>query len=357
MARDSRQQQLRDAKEFAAKHPDVHSVYLGFRHKGGKRTPERCIVFVVAKKLKKSELTPDRLIPSDFEGSRTDVVEVPAYTAESFTTDQRPCPGGYSAGHVNISAGTHGAPCFRGNDGLRKSLSNNHVYAASNDATVGDTILQRGDADGGAVPFQSWATLEAFATINFDGGGGGGGLPPIPDCPIATMFEQAVNWAIRNLTNSRSRIEAFNIDQRARQIVARQAVDQPSPNLIDAAVAVPVDGGMTDDIHIIGPVNGVTDARLGTRVQKTGRTTEHTRGRVVGIDGQVQVNYGGGRVATFDDQLIIEADSGDFSAGGDSGSAIMTMDGYIVGLLYAGGGGQTIANKISHVQAILGVRF
>ena len=68
---------------------------------------------------------------------------------------------------------------------------------------------------------------------------------------------------------------------------------------------------------------------------------------------------GPGRVALFCDQMVIRAPSGDFSAGGDSGSLIWTWDSRRcpVGLLFAGGGGYTIANKIHRVLGSLGVVF
>jgi hypothetical protein len=103
-------------------------------------------------------------------------------------------------------------------------------------------------------------------------------------------------------------------------------------------------------------VLGVRDLILGDAVQKVGRTTERTYGTVEGTDGIVRVSYGDAGIAEFEDQVIIRGEDGEFSAGGDSGSAILTLDGYVGGLLFAGGGGQTIANKFSHVQAFLGVR-
>ena len=74
---------------------------------------------------------------------------------------------------------------------------------------------------------------------------------------------------------------------------------------------------------------------------------------------QLELTYGGGKIATFDNQLEIRADSGEFSAGGDSGSAILTLsdDPYLGGLLFAGGSGITIANRISHVVSLLGLRI
>ncbi|MFQ6040728.1 MAG: hypothetical protein ACE5PV_07720 [Candidatus Poribacteria bacterium] len=51
--------------------------------------------------------------------------------------------------------------------------------------------------------------------------------------------------------------------------------------------------------------------------------------------------------AWFEDQLLITP--GEFSDAGDSGSCILDLDEYIVGLLFAGSATHTIANYIEEV--------
>ncbi len=81
--------------------------------------------------------------------------------------------------------------------------------------------------------------------------------------------------------------------------------------------------------------------------------------RVTAISVTVNVSYGGGRVAKFVNQIAVRAASGDFSQGGDSGSLIWTWDRRRapVGLLFAGGGGTTFANRIGDVLAALDVNL
>ncbi len=71
----------------------------------------------------------------------------------------------------------------------------------------------------------------------------------------------------------------------------------------------------------------------------------------------VNVNYGAPGVAFFTGQIVIGG--GGFSAGGDSGSLIVVErggdKGKAIGLLFAGGGGVTIANPIGEVLAAFGV--
>jgi hypothetical protein len=98
---------------------------------------------------------------------------------------------------------------------------------------------------------------------------------------------------------------------------------------------------------------------LGMQVGKTGRTTQLTRGSITAVGVTVNVNFGGGRVGRFVDQIAIRATSGNFSQGGDSGSLIWTWDARRapVGLLFAGGGGTTFANRITHVLNALDVNI
>src|SRR5205807_2308435 len=86
------------------------------------------------------------------------------------------------------------------------------------------------------------------------------------------------------------------------------------------------------------------ESRFGTLVQKTGRTTGWTTGRITAVNATVDVNYGGGRIARFHDQIITT----NMSAPGDSGSLLLTWDNVAVGLLFAGSGVITIFNQIEN---------
>ena len=90
---------------------------------------------------------------------------------------------------------------------------------------------------------------------------------------------------------------------------------------------------------------------------KYGRTTSQTKGRVTAINVIVNIGYNSG-VARFVNQIVIEP--GSFSAGGDSGSLIVTEikrgnGGEPVGLLFAGSSFVTIANPIDAVLDHYGV--
>jgi len=259
-----------------------------------------------------------RGLPGQLDGMPVDVKVTGRFMALSDpTTRQRPAPLGYSVGHPAITAGSIGGRVVDG-AGALYVLSNNHVLANSNNASIGDPALQPGPYDGGTAPADQIGSLAAFNTIDFSGG----------------------------------------------------------LNTIDAAIALsdatqlgnatPTDDGYgTPSGAIYGDANndGVFDdktALLGLNVQKYGRTTKLTHGQITGINATVDVCYEVFFIfciksARFVDQLIIEP--GSFSGGGDSGSLIVTDDQNKnpVGLLFAGSSTQTIANRIDLVLNNFGV--
>ena len=234
---------------------------------------------------------------------RFDIISTP-------TTRARPAPLGFSVGHPSITAGTIGFRVLKG--GSVYILSNNHVLANSNKASIGDQTLQPGPYDGGSAPNDVIGTLAQFRTIVFNSSNN------TMDAAIAVV-----------------------------------------PNPADLDNKTPLDDGYGQpNATIWGDANndGAFDnvaSLLGVGVQKYGRTTEHTTGTITAINATVTVCYGGviicTKAATFTDQLIV-GQSG-FSAGGDSGSGVVTNDAnrQPVGLLFAGSATQTILNRIDLV--------
>jgi hypothetical protein len=267
------------------------------------------------------------LIPGKVNGVLTDVVEVGIIKA-LHTNRHRPALGGVSIGHVDITAGTLG--CIVRRDGLRYILSNNHVLACSNNAKIGDPILQPGVHDKGAFPEDLIADLTDFVPINFSG------IPS--ECPISGNFTTIIN-SILYMAGSKTRL---------------QGVKQAESNLVDAAIARPLDdGNVNDEIMEIGKIGGVKSAILGMKIQKSGRTTGLTQGEITQVDVSVNVQYGEGKIAQFDDQIM----AGAMSAGGDSGSAVLTENDEVCGLLFAGSDTITVINRIEHVFELLNIHL
>ncbi|UFU02089.1 S1 family peptidase [Ruania suaedae] len=216
----------------------------------------------------------------------------------------RPLRPGLSLAHRDLTAGTLGA-FVTDIDGALFALSNWHVLAGSPRAGAGDPVLQPGPLDGG-TPADRIGVLDAVI--------------PLRPGQVAT-----VDAAL-------ARLEETTVEPR----------------------------------HPGGTVTTSATAQGGERVTKIGRTTGVTTGRISAIElDEVVVDYGPelGQLR-FDNQVEVEGDNGDFSAGGDSGSLIHTTDGVALGLLFAGsetggpgGAGLTYANPIELVLDGLGVQL
>jgi hypothetical protein len=221
-------------------------------------------------------------------------------------------PIGVSTGHPAITAGTIGC---RVTDGTNVyALSNNHVYANENQASIRDNVLQPGHYDGGVNPDDSIGTLFDYEPIEFEYG--------IGESPVNTIDAAIALSSVDLLGN-----------------------------------ATPSDG------YGLPKSNPIKEA-IGMAVMKYGRTTGLTKGKIDSIHATVRVSYDTG-TALFSDQIIITP--GKFSAGGDSGSLIVVNDVTVVGkgknatvavgenhrkpvgLLFAGSQVVTIANRIQDV--------
>ena len=304
---------------------NVVGVGVGVKWSNGEPTGDPALLALVTHKLDKSELETSDLVPPKIKEMQTDVLAIGYPVAgvdepmgagvQTLATRIRPAEGGYSVGHVKITAGTIATCVYEILPGGSRRpthgigippkyyiLSNNHVLANSNAAHAGDPILQPGPFDGGTDPADRIARLSRFVPITFD--------PPVP--------------RIRHR------------------------------NLVDAAIAEGPFHDLDREIYWLGYVRGWRPKRkvsVGTIVQKTGRTTNYTIGRITAVNATVDVGYGGGMVARFSDQIITT----NMSAGGDSGSLVTTPDNVAVGLLFAGSSVATIANQIENVRSLMRV--
>lgn len=179
-------------------------------------------------------------------------------------------------------------------------LSNNHVLARSGQAVNGEDIIQPGLIDVGCVANK--------ATVVGD-------------------FTVAPNLGSSNVDAAIARLRAGTMDS----------------------------SGAILDIGNIS--NVVKEPSVGLAVAKSGRTTGLTTGVIASVGTSVSVQYQKGCnqgkkfMVSYTNQLVITAGSGSFSAGGDSGSLILTNNAchQPVGLLFAGNSTQTIANPINEV--------
>ncbi len=313
--------------------PNVVGVGVGFKETQGKTTGELCVKVLVNRKLATDTLQAEELVPKAFDEIRTDVIEVGELRAfQTPTSRWRPAPGGVSIGHYQITAGTLGCIVRDRDTGERLILSNNHVLANSNNAKIGDAILQPGPYDGGKVATDTIATLLRFIPIQYTTAPG--------TCSTANLYVMLGNMIAIALGSSH-RLEMTKI--------------QATPNKIDAALARPTkDSDVLDEIRNIGAVSGVVDAELGMPLRKSGRTTDFTTDQVRVLDATVTVSYGEGLDASFEEQIV----AGPMSQGGDSGSLVMHGESQnAVGLLFAGSDQSTIMCPIQTVLDLLNVTF
>jgi hypothetical protein len=237
-------------------------------------------------------------------------VEVTGMFVAGGTTDEtRPAPNGYSVGHPNITAGTLGA-VVRDASNQCYILSNNHVLADVNSAAIGDNTLQPGPFDGGQNPQDAIATLADFEPIDLSGGDN------VMDAAISAIFSAA-----------------------------------------DVTGSTPAYGAPSETAY---------KARVGTDVQKFGRTTLWTHGEIDTENVTASICYECAgpfclrckAAATFVNLLSIpdatatdaSGNPANFSDGGDSGSLIVTETGSNpTALLFAGSSTRTLAHPIQPV--------
>lgn len=229
----------------------------------------------------------------------------------------RPALGGTSIGHYRGTAGTLGICCY--DDAVAGMvsagavwaggvsphrfylLSNNHVLANCNEATMGDPILQPAVADGGN---------------------------PVTD---------TIGWL-------------------ARFVPLRFAQDRSyfPLNFVDAAIAEGRFDQLDRRIHWIGDIRRTNPTpKVGSGVHKCGRASQYTTGTIVAVNATVNVNYPGGRIARFAKQIICNG----LSSGGDSGAVVVDLEQRAIGLLFATSPTVSLLNPITLVEQLLGIRI
>lgn len=221
-------------------------------------------------------------------------------------TQTRPIQLGTSGGNVNdksrsfCCSGTLGALVTK--NGTPYVLSNNHVLGRADKALGGEDVSQPGLIDSGCR---------------------------VPSELFVADFSEAAPLGQKNVDAALAAVRAGQVD---------------------------TNGSILD----IGPISSLWETpTLSQAVMKSGRTTGFTTGSVSSISTDVNVQYqsgcGSGKKFTifYNDQIVIGGSG--FSAGGDSGSLIVSNDSCKrpVGLLFAGSSTTTIANPIGDVIAAL----
>jgi hypothetical protein len=186
-------------------------------------------------------------------------------------------------------------------DGQLAILSNNHILARSGSATAGEDDIQPGLIDVGCRASGAHVVADFVGNVVPLGSGLGG----------------------------------HNVDTGV--AIARSGAVSTTGEILDVGV----------------PCNTTQAASIGLAVMKSGRTTGFTTGNIQATNVSVSIQYqkGCNSGKKFTITYTNQISTGAMSAGGDSGSLLVSNDGSPnpVGLLYAGSSSTTIYNPIGDV--------
>lgn len=303
--------------------PNVIAMDIGQRVRDGQQTSEPVVTVYVSRKVDRSLLSEEQLIPPtltiDGAEVHTDVREGEIDEPHVFVPRERPLHGGLSIS-AGGGTGTLGI-CLRPNDRNTYVLSCNHVLATSVPAVLGGNVIQPGALDGGTPTTDVIGTVSRVAPIDFG--------------------STTIN-------------------------VGGVTVTIPNPNRVDAALALvrpDIEGnreifwlGYPQQLLPVAPNIFKLLSLTNRRVCKMGRTTEFTTGIIQSAFFDVTVGpYQNGRNAFFTNQLRIVGENGQtFSERGDSGSVVIDYETREpLGLLFSGGGVHTNANRLYDVLTAL----
>lgn len=329
-----------EAETVLKKYHGVVGVGYGLKEVDGKTTDQISFRVYVKAKRKPEDLNPADVIPKEYKGIPTDVVLViqtkPLHCED--LNQHSPLIGGISITNFktdasnNIEIGTLG--CFATLNGVSGPenvvlLSNNHVLAAIN-AVNGNTIYQpRFIENAGTItvdatqerrnPIGKIHNVGQKAPYSYTYPGEGA-QDYYLDCAIAKLDICISSWCNTNCGVSyKNEIRGLDIGGNSKlEDIARVAQSDLS-------------GG--DYV-----------------VYKVGRTTSKTTGKVID---PIAIEAAGGRF------LLIEATVPDcngilqFSAHGDSGSAVVNAQNKIVALLYGGDASNPARSAACHIQPVM----
>ncbi|MEM9460706.1 MAG: trypsin-like peptidase domain-containing protein [Myxococcota bacterium] len=288
----------------------VQTIGLGFKEVRGELTDELCISISVDRKRPRKSL--DAPVPRQVKipgvGSvTTDVVEIGTLRLNSFTGRVRPAMPGVSIGHANVGSGTLGCVVRRrGDPDSLYVLSNSHVLADSGRADIGDPIFQPGPAD----------------------------KPPSPQTRLGKLAD----------------------------FVEFQYSSQGYPNLVDAAIARVRPDQVRSAIRLTGliPSGIVAASRIKERdrVLRVGRTTNNVFGTVKKTRVKIakKLPRPGSRYRSrvgFREQVECAMPAAD----GDSGAAVLSRSGKLMGLHFMGSASHSLFCPISFVFEALGLEL
>jgi hypothetical protein len=278
---------------------NIVGVGIGERHMAGRTTGEPAVTVYVVVKAPPEQVETAALVPNQYDGVPTDVVESGEFVAAGQRGRFRPATPGVSAAHFRSGAGTLGFVARQ--DAAFCIVSNNHVFARENEGSHGDLILQPSRLDGGTPETDAIGELIAWTPLAFDG----------------------------------------------------------TPTYVDAAIAQTEESLVDEQVPALGGVlYEPLAAEQGFIVRKRGRTTGLTRGHIHDPEATLKVRYRTGSVLLSEQFLVKGLDGVPFSESGDSGSLVVEeRTRQPVGLLCGGSVRFTIVTPIHRVLETLALSF
>ncbi len=230
---------------------------------------------------------------------------------------------------VDCCGGTLGS-LIKDSSGIQYLLSNNHVLARSDQASIGETIIQPGLIEDNCTPYPGGA-VTAVGTLS-------GFVPIKPPAGVTTDVDAAIAQVNPGAVNSSGAILELGSLQ--------------GSTLAAAPPGISSTGGKGEA------------AAVGMTVAKSGRTTGLTCANILAFPLTVKVDYFTNcaettpySTKTYTNQVGIEGNQ--FSDAGDSGSLVVdTATAEPVGLFFAGGQtssgvGEGVANPVGEVLSEL----
>lgn len=295
---------------------NLTGVAVGYRRRGGKATDEPVVTVMVKKKRRPSLVSRRRLIPAqvDVDGTRcpTDVVQAQAVLMSADATPPelpdmfRPLQ--FGCGISNLAdaspdAGTLGAFVRDNTDGTLGFLTANHVIADNNLAPLNDPVFQPAELDDPAnyrvarlkrfVSIVGGATAVDAAIAQLEAGirttrsfGGVEAPAPTVDRPAVGMIVAGDGFGNVWLTRMSTTLTALNV------------------RLLPDDVGANVEAG--------------SPAAM-SKLEKVGRTTGYTSGRVLGTGQTVNVRVPGQGLVRYTDLIWTQW----LGWNGDSGSMVI----------------------------------
>jgi hypothetical protein len=289
--------------------PNVLGVAVGHKMVGGQDTGATAVAIFVARKVPPATLPSRVRLPTKLSVSGldvpTDLIEAAGpFYQQANVSNELPAHPGTSIGELSVTAGTFGAVVYDNTDGSPRILSNNHVLAANNAAPMGSPIVYPGPYDGGVAPANTLARLSRFVPIiSADQGSN------IVDAALAAP------------------IGASTIDNTPLNGVPAPSKAHPAVGLLWGGDGVSLSFYSPIDtvLSLLGVRFATSDCTqapsIGMQVQKTGRTTQRTTGRVTHLNATLKVGIPGIGIAVFRNQFITTL----MSQGGDSGAVAVGL--------------------------------